>query len=585
MELLSSTILNFKPSLSSSRIQISSSLQFKLKLKLANSEKLIFPSRQFLINRPLTQIVPNQLSVSASAVATTPTVKDKFEKDRLVTKGETGVYRENSNGATKSRLIMRCLTFSILFALNTALDNNWLKVFLVYDSKDAINAFINNKIPWEFKARWEYISSKLKIMFKRLWRECNFNADNATNIAARMALLTKVWHTGRPIFLYKIEVNWGFVVYSCVNCFYDCRRIWVAVNVIRVNQNGISSPVRAHALGTHWGNTQAQTKNTVRINMSRTDGTNDPEPAAAERITLRNRMHSTVRFKDLEQGCPHHGIQLIDIVQTLYEGLDYDTRARVQSMCAGTFDEETDTEAWKFLNDIADKTYQWQMMREERTCHSANVHQVDFNSESATLRTILNKIENLEIGKRMQHPTTSFVNHVAMPLCVVCESLDHLVQNCPGVLSLKEGGLRKALKGKPIPKTPVEGITAQKVDDDEEENWEDLDSRTTSGIRHCLAKNVLANVAGEKIAKGLWRKLESLYQMKNLSNRLYLKEQLHTLRMDEGTSVGDHLGSLNGIILELESIRVKVEDEDKALQLIWSFPSTFKHLQPTLMYE
>ncbi|KAF6171717.1 hypothetical protein GIB67_007238 [Kingdonia uniflora] len=35
----------------------------------------------------------------------------------------------------------------------------------------------------------------------------------------------------------------------------------------------------------------------------------------------------------------------------------------------------------------------------------------------------------------------------------------------------------------------------------------------------------------------------------------------------------------------MESIRVKVEDEDKALQLIWSLPSSFKHLQPTLMYE
>ncbi|KAF6149224.1 hypothetical protein GIB67_026080, partial [Kingdonia uniflora] len=146
---------------------------------------------------------------------------------------------------------------------------------------------------------------------------------------------------------------------------------------------------------------------------------------------------------------------------------------------------------------------------------------------------------------------------------------------------LIQGGLRKALKGKPIPKTPVKGITAQKADEDEEEDWEDLDSRAASGIRLCLAKNILANVAGEKSAKGLWEKLESLYQTKSLSNCLYLKERLHTLKMNEGTSVGDHLGSLNGIVSELESIGVKVEDEDKALQVIWSLPSSFKHLQPT----
>ncbi|KAF6145679.1 hypothetical protein GIB67_002773 [Kingdonia uniflora] len=80
----------------------------------------------------------------------------------------------------------------IIYALNTALDNNWLKVFIVSDSKAAINAFINNKISWELRARREHISSKLQIRFKHSWRECNFSADNAANIAARMSPLTKV---------------------------------------------------------------------------------------------------------------------------------------------------------------------------------------------------------------------------------------------------------------------------------------------------------------------------------------------------------------------------------------------------------
>ncbi|KAF6134292.1 hypothetical protein GIB67_021889, partial [Kingdonia uniflora] len=59
----------------------------------------------------------------------------------------------------------------------------------------------------------------------------------------------------------------------------------------------------------------------------------------------------------------------------------------------------------------------------------------------------------------------------------------------------ERGGIRKTLKGKPIPKTSVEGIAAQKADDDEEEDWEDLNSRVASGIRLFLAKNVLANIA------------------------------------------------------------------------------------------
>ncbi|KAF6171370.1 hypothetical protein GIB67_009511 [Kingdonia uniflora] len=283
-----------------------------------------------------------------------------------------------------------------------------------------------------------------------------------------------------------------------------------------------------------WGNTQARTKNTARINMSQTDGTNGPEPiiprngpepATAERITLRNRMHPTIVSKpsciviprnvgnfELKPGFlsmlpkfhgsptenPYNHLRNFrdhmlllsferitedslklrvfpfsllgnarDWLYTLEEisvntfeqlvkkflkkyfpnhrtakirqSLDYDTRARVQSMCAGTFDEKTNTEAWTFLNDVADKTYQWKMMREEIPSHRANVHQVDSNSESATLRSILEKIENLETSKRERHPNTLSVNHVAMPNCVVCESSDHLVQDCPDMLSLREG--------------------------------------------------------------------------------------------------------------------------------------------------
>ncbi|KAK6151362.1 hypothetical protein DH2020_013997 [Rehmannia glutinosa] len=117
-----------------------------------------------------------------------------------------------------------------------------------------------------------------------------------------------------------------------------------------------------------------------------------------------------------------------------------------------------------------------------------------------------------------------------------------------------------------------------------DEDWEDLDLRAASTIRLCLAKNVLANVHGISNAKELWEKLEALYQAKGISNRLYLKEQFHTLWMNEGSKISDHLSTLNGIISELETIGVKIEDEDKALRLILSLPHSYEHMKPILMY-
>ena len=54
--------------------------------------------------------------------------------------------------------------------------------------------------------------------------------------------------------------------------------------------------------------------------------------------------------------------------------------------------------------------------------------------------------------------------------------------------------------------------------------WEELDLRTGSAIRLCLAKNILANVHGMSTTKGLWKKLEELYQAKSIANQFYLKE-------------------------------------------------------------
>ena len=47
-----------------------------------------------------------------------------------------------------------------------------------------------------------------------------------------------------------------------------------------------------------------------------------------------------------------------------------------------------------------------------------------------------------------------------------------------------------------------------------------------------LADNVLHQVDEEDTALKFWNKLESLYMLKSLSNKIYLKEQLFGFRMD-----------------------------------------------------
>ncbi|KAL4273137.1 hypothetical protein GQ457_13G011320 [Hibiscus cannabinus] len=54
--------------------------------------------------------------------------------------------------------------------------------------------------------------------------------------------------------------------------------------------------------------------------------------------------------------------------------------------------------------------------------------------------------------------------------------------------------------------------------------------------------------------------------------------------MDEGSRISDHLSALNHIATELETIGVKIDDEDKAMRLILSLPTSYEHMKPILMY-
>jgi hypothetical protein len=135
-------------------------------------------------------------------------------------------------------------------------------------------------------------------------------------------------------------------------------------------------------------------------------------------------------------------------------------------------------------------------------------------------------------------------------------------------------GMVKALLGKS--KQPA-SIT--------DEDWDEMDARALSAIRLCLADDVLFNIVTEKIAVGLWSKLESLYMMKSLTNMIFLKRQLYILRMKEGTKIVDHLNTFNTLLVQLNSMGVKFESEDKEITLLCSLPASWDHFVTSISFS
>jgi hypothetical protein len=104
------------------------------------------------------------------------------------------------------------------------------------------------------------------------------------------------------------------------------------------------------------------------------------------------------------------------------------------------------------------------------------------------------------------------------------------------------------------------------------EKWEDLDEKALSALQLSLSPDVLHEVMNAKSAAELWKRLEELYMTKSLANKLRLKERIYTIHMAKGTSIQSHLNEFNLVIVYLESLDVKIDDEDKAILLVVSLP-------------
>jgi hypothetical protein len=80
---------------------------------------------------------------------------------------------------------------------------------------------------------------------------------------------------------------------------------------------------------------------------------------------------------------------------------------------------------------------------------------------------------------------------------------------------LVQQGLKKSLVGKS--KKPTTMM---------EWEWEDLDEKSLSTIHLCLSDEIPFNIVREDTTSGLWSHLESIYMMKSLTRRMYLKRWL-----------------------------------------------------------
>ncbi|KAL8519651.1 hypothetical protein ACS0TY_010548 [Phlomoides rotata] len=105
-----------------------------------------------------------------------------------------------------------------------------------------------------------------------------------------------------------------------------------------------------------------------------------------------------------------------------------------------------------------------------------------------------------------------------------------------------------------------------------------------SAIILCLGDKPLREVSKEKTAIDVWKKLESLYQTKLVSNKLYVKQKLLDFRMSEDKGLSEQLDTFNMYVDDLEDLDVKLEDDEKALMLLNALPRSLENFKDVVLF-
>ena len=99
-----------------------------------------------------------------------------------------------------------------------------------------------------------------------------------------------------------------------------------------------------------------------------------------------------------------------------------------------------------------------------------------------------------------------------------------------------------------------------------------------------LSDNILRKVDEVKSTAELWKKLEQLYLVKSLPNKIFLLEQFFGFKMDTTKDLDANIDDFNKLCLDLSNCDQKFSDEHFAVILLNSLPDSYREIKNAIKY-
>ena len=137
-------------------------------------------------------------------------------------------------------------------------------------------------------------------------------------------------------------------------------------------------------------------------------------------------------FKLLLAQYPHDGLEGWCLCQIIYEDLDQATGTMVGSMCQGGFLNKSETKGWDFLEELVEKTLQWETSRDEGLHARTNSQMVGVHMvvDTTYIYTRFVTLENMLKGFMLSQ-TLNNLSPPRMVSCSRCSSTDYSPSTCP----------------------------------------------------------------------------------------------------------------------------------------------------------
>ncbi|RVW79258.1 hypothetical protein CK203_054832 [Vitis vinifera] len=154
------------------------------------------------------------------------------------------------------------------------------------------------------------------------------------------------------------------------------------------------------------------------------------------------------RYMETINACPHHGFDTWLLVSYFYDGMSSSMKQLLETMCGGDFMSKNPEEAMDFLSYVAEVSRGWDepnkgevgKMKSQLNTFNAKAGMSTLNEDvdmKAKFTAMIRRLEELEL-KKIHEVQAVAETPVQVKPCTICQSYEHLVEECPTIPTARE---------------------------------------------------------------------------------------------------------------------------------------------------